>query len=673
MCPSPTSSIAPSTSHLICSDCVSHPTPSISTTTIPTFTTESNPPSTVNGGVVAGVIVVAIVAVVVLCIVIRGAVVYGRHYQQKHTPNDDFSIVNNNSSPQFQSLEPHIHAVDMRGNHETELDNINGVKTEDDASELPNYDDLTNPVYEQSGEARVKYMGEEGLYDEVPKEDLGANGPTNDYEDTKSVPHSSAPSAPPLVEETSQPDFGATAVYSHVHKKNPAVPLKSTDLEEFLKTQDTSAAAAAANNSTEPSPPHRKSSLQSLLSRRPKLSRISENPVYDRGMSGESKAPLDSSTGEEMYDRPPNNPREAFPEDDTESPQAPQVAAPPPLEENVYNMPVGTQQDSATAEELENGPIYAPVYAVPSKVLEQPIVVTSENIVVKKELGMGQFGRVVLAATNGLSLKDMHLSETDDNRDISIFVAVKKLPAKPSLEERQMFEKEVKFMSSLKHSHIVSLIGVCHRDPAFIMMEYMEDGDLSQFLQRYNDIVPISTFASKTQITTSTLVFMATQIAGALKYLASHNFVHRDLACRNCLVGENFTVKLADFGMSRNLYQSHYYRIQGNAVLPIRWMATESFFGIFSEKTDVWAFGITMWELFTLAKEDPYSHLTDAQVVDDAVKGVHRLLLSRPEPCPKSVFKIMQQCWAADPKERANFEVVEEMLQTYWYTPEATM
>ena len=117
-------------------------------------------------------------------------------------------------------------------------------------------------------------------------------------------------------------------------------------------------------------------------------------------------------------------------------------------------------------------------------------------------------------------------------------------------------------MSRLDDRNVIRILGVCYEDTPFIMMEYMEKGDLNHYLQKFK-VLSTSDSEPRGQITTSTLVHITTQIARAMKYLTSHNFVHRDLATRNCLVGPNYLVKISDFGMSRSLYVSHYYCIHG--------------------------------------------------------------------------------------------------------------
>ena len=331
-----------------------------------------------------------------------------------------------------------------------------------------------------------------------------------------------------------------------------------------------------------------------------------------------------------------------------------------PIQPSLFTDTVGTHSDS---EDLHP---YAPVYTIPINLPKSDKVlleVFGSNIREIRELGMGQFGTVVLAETVGLSPKDLRLSESDDDKSKSTLVAVKKLKSDAPSTTREAFEKEVKFMSRLTHRNVIRILGVCHEDTPFIIMEYMEKGDLNQYLQKFKTL---STTDSEPQgqITTSTLIRMTTQIASAMKYLASHNLVHRDLATRNCLVGPNYLVKISDFGMSRSLYDSHYYRIHGRFSLPVRWMAFECFYGKFSQKSDVWAFGVTVWEIFNLAREQPYSDMSDKQVIEDAFKGKIRTLLAKPNLCPLEVYKIMLECWAHNSEQRATFEDLFHLLTT---------
>ena len=325
---------------------------------------------------------------------------------------------------------------------------------------------------------------------------------------------------------------------------------------------------------------------------------------------------------------------------------------------------VGSYNDSES--ESENLQLYGPVYTVPTVLPEcdkMPLKVFASNIQEICELGMGLYGKVILAETVGLSPKDLKMSKMDGDKSKSTLVAVKKLKSGAPSTTKEAFEKEVTFMSRLNDKNVIRILGVCYEDTPFIMLEYMEKGDLNQYLQKFK-VLSTTDSESQGQITTNTLVHITTQIASAMKYLASHNYVHRDLATRNCLVGPNYLVKISDFGMSRSLYESHYYRIQGHAVLPVRWMSMECFYSKFSQKSDVWAFGVTTWEIFTLAKEQPYNDMSDKQVVDDAIKGKNRKLLARPDMCPPKVYEIMLKCWEHNTKQRATFEELYQLLSS---------
>ena len=336
--------------------------------------------------------------------------------------------------------------------------------------------------------------------------------------------------------------------------------------------------------------------------------------------------------------------------------------------ETVYSEPIQPSlfTDAVSPSDSEDLLPCAPIYTIPTtlpKSDKELLKVDVSNIQEIRELGTGLFGKVILAETVCLSPKDLKMSESDEDKSKSTLVAVKKLKSDAPNATKEAFEKEINFMSKLNDKNIIRILGVCYEDTPFIMMEYMEKGDLNRYLRKFR-VLGTTDSEPQGQITTSTLVHITTQIASAMKYLASHNYVHRDLATRNCLVGPNYLVKISDFGMSRSLYESHYYRIHGRFALPVRWMSFECFYGKFSQKSDVWAFGVTTWEIFTLAKEQPYNDMSDKQVVDDAIKGKNRKLLARPDMCPPEVYKIVLKCWEHNTKQRATFEELCQLLSS---------
>uniref|UniRef100_A0A8C7GS61 Discoidin domain-containing receptor 2 n=1 Tax=Oncorhynchus kisutch TaxID=8019 RepID=A0A8C7GS61_ONCKI len=286
----------------------------------------------------------------------------------------------------------------------------------------------------------------------------------------------------------------------------------------------------------------------------------------------------------------------------------------------------------------------------------------------KEKLGEGQFGEVHLCEAEGMQ----EFMDEDFSFDISdnqpVLVAVKMLRADANKNARNDFLKEIKIMARLKDPNIIRLLAVCIcSDPLCMITEYMENGDLNQFLSRHEAEGQLALISNAPTVSYSNLCYMATQIASGMRYLSSLNFVHRDLATRNCLVGKNYTIKIADFGMSRNLYSGDYYRIQGRAVLPIRWMSWESILlGKFTTASDVWAFGVTLWETLTFCNEQPYSQLTDEQVIENTGEFFRdqkrQVYLPQPVLCPDSVYKIMLNCWRRNTKERPSFQDIHRAL-----------
>ena len=389
---------------------------------------------------------------------------------------------------------------------------------------------------------------------------------------------------------------------------------------------------------------------------------LSTNPIYESSDKGLN---VDPENPDALYAIPDKNVKKsrAVNEPIYNEPLDPTLFR--QVNEPIYNEPLDPNLFRQADEGLSQNELhpYGPIYAEPERFSKNdaPLEITPDNVEEVKVLGLGQFGEVALATTVGLSLKDLKLSADDNNRGVRIEVAVKKLKPNAEKEVFMNFQKEIKFMARLQDDNIVRLLAVCNGETPFIVMEYMENGDLNQFLKKHSIATSESSITAN-QLPVSMLVYMTVQISSGMRYLASLNHVHRDMATRNCLIGRDFVVKIADFGMSRSLYESSYYRVRGRAMLPIRWMATESFYGRFSEKTDVWAFGITMWEIFVLCKRQPFEQLNDQAMIQDAIQATGRQLPSKPDDCPESVYMVMLRCCQYAPEDRVTFEEIFRSL-----------
>ncbi|KAJ7409401.1 hypothetical protein WISP_114134 [Willisornis vidua] len=274
------------------------------------------------------------------------------------------------------------------------------------------------------------------------------------------------------------------------------------------------------------------------------------------------------------------------------------------------------------------------------------------DIVLKRELGEGAFGKVFLAEC-------YNLSPTNDK----MLVAVKALKD-PTLAARKDFQREAELLTNLQHEHIVKFYGVCgDGDPLIMVFEYMKHGDLNKFLRAHGPdamiLVDGQPRQAKGELGLSQMLHIASQIASGMVYLASQHFVHRDLATRNCLVGANLLVKIGDFGMSRDVYSTDYYRVGGHTMLPIRWMPPESImYRKFTTESDVWSFGVILWEIFTYGKQ-PWFQLSNTEVIECITQG---RVLERPRVCPKEVYDIMLGCWQREPQQRLNIKEIYKIL-----------
>ncbi|NWS12921.1 INSR protein, partial [Pachyramphus minor] len=298
------------------------------------------------------------------------------------------------------------------------------------------------------------------------------------------------------------------------------------------------------------------------------------------------------------------------------------------------------------------GPLYAssnPEYISASDVyVPDEWEVPRDKITLLRELGQGSFGMVY----EGIA-KDIVKGEPETR------VAVKTVNESASLRERIEFLNEASVMKGFTCHHVVRLLGVVSKgQPTLVVMELMAHGDLKSYLRSLRPEAENN--PGRPPPTLREMIQMAAEIADGMAYLNAKKFVHRDLAARNCMVAEDFTVKIGDFGMTRDIYETDYYRKGGKGLLPVRWMAPESLKdGVFTTYSDVWSFGVVLWEISSLA-EQPYQGLSNEQVLKFVMDGGY---LDQPDNCPERLHSLMQMCWQYNPKMRPTFIEIIEMLK----------
>ncbi len=270
-----------------------------------------------------------------------------------------------------------------------------------------------------------------------------------------------------------------------------------------------------------------------------------------------------------------------------------------------------------------------------------------ENIFYIKDLGQGHFGVVVQAEAVGI----------DPGKEKST-VAIKVMKEGASSQTKKEFFREASLMHTFDHPNIVKLLGVCiSQEPLCMVFEFMELGDLNQFLRQ-----SAPKQGGMPSLSTQQLVYMTIDIAAGLEYLAQNHFVHRDMATRNCLVSRDLRIKISDFGLSQDVYTTDYFKMGDTELLPIRWMPPEAIlYAKFTVQSDIWSFGVVMWEIFSFGIQ-PYFSMTNEEVVQHVRSGK---VLSCPEGCPQDIYDLIVDCWVMELSERPTAAEIHDGLQRW--------
>ncbi|EEB10677.1 cAMP-dependent protein kinase catalytic subunit, putative [Pediculus humanus corporis] len=274
----------------------------------------------------------------------------------------------------------------------------------------------------------------------------------------------------------------------------------------------------------------------------------------------------------------------------------------------------------------------------------------------KTILGQGNFGQVWKAEA-----EDMPGHEGKTR-----LVAVKTVKEGATEKEHKEFIKELEIMQQIgSHPNIVTLLGCCtDQEPNYLIMEYVKLGKLLTYLREHRVNENYYNFSNNSDaLTSKDLTLFSYCISRGMEYLASRGIIHRDLAARNVLVDHNKVCKIADFGMSRSVRNFEdgqvYEERQHKGALPIRWMAPESLvYSVFTHKSDVWSFGIVMWEIVTLGST-PYPNMGAREIMRRVRDGYR---LERPNHCKPEFYRLISHCWSHDPNKRPDFSELRKDL-----------
>ncbi|XP_072480459.1 fibroblast growth factor receptor 2 isoform X8 [Notamacropus eugenii] len=279
-----------------------------------------------------------------------------------------------------------------------------------------------------------------------------------------------------------------------------------------------------------------------------------------------------------------------------------------------------------------------------------------DKLTLGKPLGEGCFGQVVMAEAMGID---------KDKPKEAVTVAVKMLKDDATEKDLSDLVSEMEMMKMIgKHKNIINLLGACTQDgPLYVIVEYASKGNLREYLRARRPPGMEYSFdinrVPEEQMTFKDLVSCTYQLARGMEYLASQKCIHRDLAARNVLVTENNVMKIADFGLARDINNIDYYKKTTNGRLPVKWMAPEALFDrVYTHQSDVWSFGVLMWEIFTLGGS-PYPGIPVEELFKLLKEG-HRM--DKPANCTNELYMMMRDCWHAVPSQRPTFKQLVEDL-----------